>query len=67
MIDLTQDEADTLFAMAKRRVDQATHRMPPHRGKLSVPLESMNGREAFFLDISRGGIRLERCDRIGAG
>lgn len=60
MIDLTQAEADALFTMAKRRLDDTTHRLPPHRGKISVPLESVTGRELFALDISRGGISLER-------
>ena len=60
MIDLTQTEADALLAMSKRRKETLTYRMPPHRGKLVVPLEDLSGREAFILDISRGGISLER-------
>ncbi len=60
MTDLTQTEADALLAMAKRRTETKTYRMPPHRGKIVVPLEDLTGREAFLLDISRGGISLER-------
>ena len=60
MICLTQAEADALLAMAKRRKDTDIYRLPPHRGKIAIPLEDMNGREAFVLDISRGGISLER-------
>lgn len=60
MIDLTQTEADALLAMAKRRKEAITYRLPPHRGKILVPLEDLTGREAFLLDISQGGISLER-------
>ncbi len=60
MIDVPQAEADGLLAMPKRRTETTTYRLPPHRGKILVPLEDMTGREAFLLDISRGGISLER-------
>ena len=60
MIDLTQAEADSLLAMDKRRKEAVTYRLPPHRGKIMVPLEDLNGRETFLLDIGRGGISLER-------
>jgi hypothetical protein len=60
MMDLPQAEADCLLAMPKRRTETTAYRLPPHRGKLLVPLEDMTGREAFLLDISRGGISLER-------
>ena len=60
MIDLPQAEADALLAMAKRRKEKVAYRLPPHRGKLVVPLEDLDGREAFLFDIARGGISLER-------
>lgn len=60
MHDLTQAEADALLATAKRRTDETVWRLPGHRGKIAVPLEDFTGREAFILDISRGGISLER-------
>lgn len=60
MIELTQTEADALLAMAKRRKESVTYRLPPHRGKLIVPLEDLAGREFFLFDIARGGISLER-------
>jgi hypothetical protein len=60
MSDLSQTEADALLAMEKRRADDASYRLPPHRGKISIPLEDETGREKFLLDISRGGISLER-------
>jgi len=59
-MELTQIEADALLAMKKRRKEAITYRLPPHRGKTSVPLEDVTGREAFLLDISQGGISLER-------
>ena len=60
MTDLPQAEADTLLAMQKRRKEATAYRLPGHRGKLAVPLEALTGREAFILDISRGGISLEK-------
>jgi hypothetical protein len=60
VIDFPQQEADRLLAMEKRRTEVFTYRLPPHRGKLAIPLEDLTGREAFLLDISRGGISLER-------
>lgn len=60
MTGLTQTEADALLAMEKRPKDALTWRLPPHRGKIAVPLEDLDGREAFLLDIARGGISLER-------
>jgi hypothetical protein len=58
--DLPQHEADQLLAMAKRRTSDAPYRLPPQRGKLTIPLEDLSGREAFILDLARGGISLER-------
>jgi hypothetical protein len=60
MIDLPQTEADGLLRLPKRRVDAIVYRLPPHRGKLMVPLEDFAARETFVLDITRGGISLER-------
>jgi hypothetical protein len=60
VIELSQAEADGLLAMPKRRTETFAYRLPPHRGKLTVPLEDLTARETFLLDISRGGISLER-------
>jgi hypothetical protein len=60
VIDLPQAEADALLAMQKRRKETTTYRLPGHRGKLMVPLEAVTGREAFMLDVARGGISLEK-------
>ena len=60
MIGLLQSEADAPLALPKRRKESAIYRLPPHRGRLAVPLHDLGAREMFMLDISRGGISLER-------
>jgi hypothetical protein len=56
--DLLQAEADMLLAMEKRRIEQKVYRIPLAGGKLSVPLESLDGREDFTLDMWRGRANL---------
>lgn len=58
-IDLSQAEADALFAMEKVRVNDDSHTFPVS-GSITVPLQSPNKREQFLLDISRGHIDLLR-------
>jgi hypothetical protein len=58
MTDLTQAEADALLAMAKRASDATVYRLPLSGGKLSIPLESLDGKEAFTLDATRGRINV---------
>ena len=58
--DLTQVEADHLLAMEKGRSDRKVHTYPDLGGKLTVPLRSTDGLEAFLLDLSRGRISLRR-------
>jgi hypothetical protein len=60
MTDLSQADADALLAIPKRKKDGAVFHLPPARGKLIIPLEDFSEREAFLLDIARGGISLER-------
>ena len=60
MIDIPQAEADRLLALPKRRTAATPYRLPPHRGRLAIPLEDLAGREFFILDMSRGGISLQR-------
>lgn len=55
-IVLTQAEADALIAMEKHRVDEQQHSYPALGRSLRIPLASPDGRESFFLDISRGRI-----------
>ena len=58
MLDLTQAEADALLAVEKRRVNEETHPFTAMVGKVEIPLQSVDGREQFLLDISRGRINL---------
>ncbi len=58
-INLTQAEADALMALEKRRMNEDHHHFPLG-SKLSIPLESIVGREQFLLDISRGRIDLRK-------
>ena len=60
MTDLTQAEADALLAMHKRPLDNRPYQLPDLGGRLLVPLESLDAREAFTLDISRGRINLAK-------
>lgn len=58
---LTQSEADNLMALEKKRSDDTRRDFPVAGEKLTLPVESMDGREKFQLDISRGRIRLTKC------
>jgi len=57
-IELTQSEADALVAMEKHCVETRLYDFPYAGEKLSIPLQSTDGREHFLLDISRGQIDL---------
>lgn len=57
---LTQLEADALIAMDKHRVDETQHAFPSQGGSLRIPLVSVDKRENFFLDISRGRIDMTK-------
>jgi hypothetical protein len=59
-IVLTQAEADALIAMPKRQADDEWRDYPGLGGAVSVPLVSMDRREAFLLDIHRAYIDLEK-------
>jgi hypothetical protein len=56
MIDLTQGEANLLLAMEKHRTNDDSHRFSALR--LEIPLQSVDQREHFLLDIGRGRINL---------
>lgn len=49
-----------LLAMQKQRKDDTVHDLPLAGGKLCVPRESLDGREAFTLDLTRGRINIHR-------
>lgn len=59
-INLPQTLADALIAMAKRKTDDTEWRFPYTGGKSIIPLESLDGRESFFLDLYRGRINLAK-------
>ncbi len=59
-INITQDEADFLFKMKKTKIDNSPWSLPDLGGKIEVPLISVNKREHFMLDVSRGRINLKR-------
>jgi hypothetical protein len=61
-MDITQAEADALRHMEKHRVTEENHLFPtPYSGaSLSLPLQSPDRREHFFLDITRGRISLHK-------
>lgn len=58
--DLTQAEADALLAMEKHRVDEQHHPFPGYGVQLWVGLKSVDGRELFSLDITRGRVDLAK-------
>lgn len=58
-INLTQAEADALIAKEKRKIDEESWNYPGLGGSISIPLESLDKRENFLLDISRGKIDLK--------
>lgn len=53
--NLTQAEAEALMALEKRRVDATEWNYPNFGERVTVPLVSIDGREAFFLDLRRLG------------
>jgi len=58
---ITQLEADTLIAMAKRVVSRHWT-FPAAGGFAQMELESLDGREKFVLDVNRKGeIKLTKC------
>ena len=59
-INLTQTEADALLALVKHRVDTTAWDYPSPGEKVSIPLVSVDRRESFLLDLSRGRINLAK-------
>jgi hypothetical protein len=57
---LTQADADALLAMEKQRVDETTYDYPALGGGLHIPLQSLDKRETFVLDVVRGRVRLTK-------
>lgn len=57
-MNLTQAEADALIAMEKHRVTEDRSDFPMDGQSLVLPLRSVDKREQFMLDLSRGRIDL---------
>ena len=57
---LTQQEADTLLALAKHYMGSEQFSFPSLGGALRIPLHSSDRREEFSLDITRGRIKLRK-------
>lgn len=57
-INLSQSEADLLLEMEKSKVDDTRWDYPGLGGSITIPLISIDKRENFLLDISRGKIDL---------
>lgn len=58
--DLTQGEADNLFAMEKVKIDDQEWDLPFGGNAIKVPLESKDGKEKFLLDASTGQLNISR-------
>jgi hypothetical protein len=60
-INLTQIEADNLMAMEKCAVDEKEWLFPAAGDRVAIPLTSLDKRENFILDVTRGQIRLTKA------
>jgi hypothetical protein len=59
-LNLSQTEADMLLEMEKLKVDDTIYEFPGVGGSLRIPLQSLNKRENFLVDINRGRIKLSK-------
>lgn len=66
-ISLTQVEADILIAMEKHRANENRSEFPTAGQSLILPLQSVDRREDFLLDLSRGRIDLLRVKMQNRG
>jgi hypothetical protein len=57
-LELTQQEAESLLAMEKKRANDQQYLFSEIKSSLRIPLRSHDGREEFSLDIYRGKIEL---------
>lgn len=58
--ELTQSEADALFALAKRRIGIQPIRFPMPGEKITAELKSFDAREKFFLDVNRSSVSISK-------
>ena len=59
-MDLTQQKADLLIAMAKYKVNDEISRFPLPGRSVSVKLTSFDRKQEFLLDVFRGRIALNK-------
>jgi len=59
-LEITQSEAEALIAMEKHRASDDRYSSPLGGRSVSIPLQSVDKREQFLLDVSRGRIDLGR-------
>jgi hypothetical protein len=60
-IIISQEEADSLTKMPKARMDEQSYDFPIPGEKVSVNLQSTDGRERFILVVSRGKIEIKKA------
>ena len=58
---LSQEQADLLIGMRKKRINRDNYQFPMPGENLSIPIISVDETESFLLDLSRGKIRLTKC------
>jgi hypothetical protein len=66
-MNLTQAEADALIAMEKHRATEERSDFPMGGLSLVLPLQSVDKREQFMLDLSRGRIDLRKVKMQNRG
>jgi hypothetical protein len=66
-INLTQAEAEALIAMEKHRVNEEHSDFPMGGQSVVLPLQSVDRREQFLLDLSRGHIDLAKVKMQNRG
>ncbi len=66
-VNLTQAEADVLIATEKHRVNEDTCDFPMGGQSLVLPLQSVDGREQFLIDLRTGRIDLLRVTMQNRG
>lgn len=58
--ELSQQEADLLLSMEKRRLSDDDVVWPSLGGKAVVALSSLDGREEFMLDVTKTSVKLSK-------
>lgn len=59
-LELTQAEADELIAMEKHFIGDEKYNWPSLGTKLAIPLQSVDRREEFVLDIATSALKLSK-------